>query len=139
VKDRAFGVIWLRGIRAWGRHGANPGEQDIAQPFEIDLMLNVDPTAACKSDELADTVDYAAVHARVVRIVETEHYHLLERLGDAILTAVMEDDRIESATVFVAKPKLLDGATPSVTLTARRTPAARKGRKTRKNKKKREA
>lgn len=109
-------TIALRGIRAWGHHGADPGEQEIAQPFDLDLTLELDLAAARASDELADTVDYAAVHAAVVRIVAGERWRLLERLGERILESLMRDPRIVRATVAIAKPGLLGGATPVVTL-----------------------
>ncbi len=32
-------TIEMRGIRAWGHHGANAGEQDVAQPLDVDLTL----------------------------------------------------------------------------------------------------
>lgn len=108
--------IEVRGIRAWGRHGANPGEQDVAQPFDIDVTLELDLTAARASDDLADTVSYADVHANVVRIVARERFALLERLGEVILASVMEDDCIVRAGISIAKPGLLAGATPVVTL-----------------------
>ncbi|HEY4441375.1 MAG TPA: dihydroneopterin aldolase [Candidatus Elarobacter sp.] len=108
--------IALRGIRAWGRHGADPGEQDVPQPFEIDLTLALDLRAARASDALDDTIDYAALHAVVVRIVAGERYRLLERLGEQILSAVMDDRRIVRASIAIAKPAKLSGATPVVTL-----------------------
>lgn len=117
MKDGPFASIELRGVRAWGRHGANAGEQDVPQPLEIDLSLSADVRGARTSDALADTIDYADVHARIVRIVETESHRLLERLGESILDAVMADKRIVMAAVSVAKPGLLAGATPVVTLT----------------------
>jgi len=49
------------------------------------------------SDRLADTVDYGALHAAVTEIVAQERFALLERLGDAILAAVMRDARIARA------------------------------------------
>jgi dihydroneopterin aldolase len=116
----AFESIALRGIRAWGRHGANAGEQDVPQPLDIELTLLVDVHAARTSDALADTVDYAALHAHVVHLVATERYRLLERLGESILTAVMADKKIVMGSVTIAKPGLLDGATPSVTLSKMR-------------------
>jgi dihydroneopterin aldolase len=118
-------AIAIRGIRAYGKHGANPGERDHVQPFDLDLDLDVDLTAARRSDALADTIDYAALHDRIVKLVETESFALLERLGEAILAAVMGDVRIASARVSIAKPRLLAGATPSVTLRTERTAAAR--------------
>lgn len=114
MSDVRFERIELRGIRAWGRHGANAGEQDVPQPLDIDVVLDADLRAARASDDLTDTVDYAALHADVVRIVRTGRYRLLERLADAILDAVMRDERVAAARVSIAKPRLLDGATPVV-------------------------
>jgi dihydroneopterin aldolase len=108
--------IELRGIRAWGRHGANAGEQDVPQPFDVDLAFELDLSAARAGDDLADTVSYADVHASVVRIVARERFALLERLGEVILDALMTDARIARARVSIAKPHLLAGATPVVTL-----------------------
>ena len=111
-----MGTIELRGIRAWGRHGANPGEQRVPQPLDIDVHVELDLDAASSSDALGDTVDYAAVHAAVVRLVARERFALLERLADAILRELMRDGRIARARVSIAKPALLAGATPVVTL-----------------------
>ena len=136
MKDAPFETIALHGIRAWGRHGANAGEQDVPQRLDIELNLMVDVRAARTSDALADTVDYAALHAQVVRLVATERYRLLERLGESILTAVMVNEKIAMASVTIAKPGLLDGATPSVALSKTRKSAILEPVKRRKRDKK---
>jgi dihydroneopterin aldolase len=112
--------IEVRAIRAYGRHGANPGERDHPQPFDLDLRLDVDLAAARRSDRLEDTLDYAALHATIVLIVRERSYALLERLGDEILAEVMRDARVAAAELTIAKPGLLAGATPAVTLRATR-------------------
>lgn len=112
--------IELRGIRAYGRHGANPGERDHPQAFDLDLTLELDLGAARRSDVLADTLDYAALHATIVRLVRERSYALLERLGDEILSEIMRDPRVATAALTLAKPALLAGATPAVTLRASR-------------------
>lgn len=109
-------LILLRGIRAHGRHGANPGERDRDQPFDIDLKIECDLTRAEYSDALADTLDYAAVHARVVEIVRTRSFALLERLAGDVLADLFTDSRVRAAEITIAKPALLDGATPAVRL-----------------------
>ncbi len=113
-------VIELRGVRAYGRHGAAPHERDHPQPLDLDLRLEVETAAARLSDELADTIDYAALHARILRIVATESHRLLERLGERVLTELMADRRIRSAALTLAKPGLLGGATPAVTIRSER-------------------
>jgi 7,8-dihydroneopterin aldolase/epimerase/oxygenase len=108
--------IVLRGVRAYGRHGASPGERDNPQAFDLDVTAEIDLRAAQASDELSDTLDYAELHARLVEIVASTSHALLERLAGDLLAAVFADDRIVRAEVSIAKPGILDGATPSVTL-----------------------
>lgn len=108
--------ISLRNIVAHGKHGANPGERDRAQPLHLELDLDLDLTRPGQTDELHDTVDYAAVYQTIVTIVEERSYQLLERLGSVILDEIFRDPRIIRASLSIAKPDLLDGATPSVRL-----------------------
>lgn len=82
--------IQLRGIRAVGRHGVLDEEHRRAQPFEVDLDLEVDLAAAGASDALGDTVDYGAVAQLVVDEIEGEHSDLLEHLAARIAGAVLE-------------------------------------------------
>ena len=112
--------ITLRNVRTMGRHGADPGERDREQPFDIDLVLELDASAAELSDELSDTLDYAALHRRLVTVVAGTSFALLERLARALLDAVFEDERVRFAELTIAKPGILAGATPSVTVERRR-------------------
>lgn len=109
-------VISLTGVRAMGRHGANPGERDREQPFDLEIRLEVDLSAAGSSDRLDDTINYAQLHERVVGIVQSTSFMLLERLAAAIVDMILRDARVARAEVYVAKPQLLDGATPGVRL-----------------------
>jgi dihydroneopterin aldolase len=84
-------------------HGALPEEQSRAQPFEVDLDLAVDLRAAGISDDLADTVDYGQVAEAVVKVVETEHHQLLERLAERIAHTVLSWASVTSVTVEVRK------------------------------------
>ena len=86
-----------------GVHGALPEEQVRVQPFEVDVDVEADLAAAGRSDDLADTVDYGALAALVVRVVEEEHCVLLERLAERIADAVRADPRVHSVTVVVRK------------------------------------
>jgi dihydroneopterin aldolase len=109
-------TIELRGIRAFGRHGADAGEKDVPQPFDVDVLLDVDLAAARRSDALAETIDYAALHAAIVEVVATTSYALLERIGQEVLDRILSDPRVMRAEVRIGKPRLLAGATPVVTL-----------------------
>jgi dihydroneopterin aldolase len=109
-------TIALRGIRAFGRHGADPGEKDVPQAFDVDVELDIDLASARRSDALDETVDYAVLHTAIVDIIATTSYDLLERLGQDILDRILRDPRVRRAQVRIGKPRLLSGATPVVTL-----------------------
>jgi 7,8-dihydroneopterin aldolase/epimerase/oxygenase len=112
--------IELRGLRAVGTHGALPEEQFRAQPFEVDLDLQVNLRPAGQSDDLADTVDYGALAESVERVITKERFQLLERLAERIADEVRDDDRVEEATVTVRKlrpPVAVDLASAAVTIT----------------------
>ncbi|HVZ73701.1 MAG TPA: dihydroneopterin aldolase, partial [Polyangia bacterium] len=49
--------------------------------FEVDVELDVEATAAERSDKLADTVDYSKVAELIVGIGVGEPHHLLESLA----------------------------------------------------------
>jgi dihydroneopterin aldolase len=121
VHQRVLDTIELCGIRAFGHHGADPGEKDVAQPFDIDVSFEMDLRAARVSDALADTYDYSVLHTAIVRIVAERSYDLIERLGADVLAAVLADARVRTARVRIAKPNLLAGATPAVILHATRS------------------
>lgn len=109
-------VIRIDGIRAFGRHGADPGERDIVAPFDVNVLLEIDLHPAGQSDDLKDTLDYSVVKNAIVTIVESTSFRLIERLASEIARAVLEDARVAHAEITVAKPGILQGATPSVTL-----------------------
>lgn len=117
--------ITLRRIRAHGRHGAGAHEREHAQPFEIDVVLELDLHDAAQSDDLSRTLDYAALHERLIGTVEATSYSLLERLADDLMAVVFEDRQVLRAEVTIAKPAILAGATPSITL-ERENPAYRR-------------
>jgi dihydroneopterin aldolase len=95
--------ILISGLRELGVHGVLPEEQLRPQPFEVDIELVVDVTAAGASDELEDTVDYGAVCEAVSRVVSSERYRLLERLATRIADVCRGDPRVVGVVVEVRK------------------------------------
>jgi 7,8-dihydroneopterin aldolase/epimerase/oxygenase len=114
------GIIRIRDMRFWGRHGANPGERERIQPIDLDVEMHLDCGPAIAGEDLAETIDYATVLRACERIVTQQSFTLLESLADACLAAVLENPRVERATVRVRKPRVLDGATPEIELSRAR-------------------
>ena len=111
--------IELRGLRVLGRHGALDGEQDAAQPFEVDLEVEADFAAAAADDDLAKTVDYSLVVEKAMDIVRQHRYRLLEALAGAIAEGILELGAVQAVTVTVRKlrpPVAADMASAGVRL-----------------------
>jgi dihydroneopterin aldolase len=98
--------IELRGLRVLGTHGVLPEEQQRAQPFEIDLDLDVDQRRPARSDDLGDTVDYGAVAAAVAAVVAGPHSDLLEHLAARIADAALASAAPHATAVTVRLRKL---------------------------------
>jgi dihydroneopterin aldolase len=92
--------LFLSGIRASGRHGANDGERDHPQEFVVDLDVEVDPYA----DELDATADYRKLAETARTVVEQESFILLERLAQTVAARAVELPGAINATAVVHKP-----------------------------------
>lgn len=98
----------LLGMRFLGRHGVLPEEKVTAQPFEVDLVLHADLADAAERDDLAATVDYAALFDIVREIVEGSSRDLIEALAGRIAEAALAATPpaiVESVEVRVRKPE----------------------------------
>jgi dihydroneopterin aldolase len=102
VSDR----IELRAMRFAGRHGVLSFEAERPQPFEVDVVVELDLAPAGATDDLARTVDYGAVFSAARAVVEGPHVALIETLAERIAAAVLADSPPASAvTVRVRKPE----------------------------------
>jgi dihydroneopterin aldolase len=81
--------IELRGLRFSGTHGALAVEAESPQPFEVDLDLFADLSAAGRSDDLRATVDYGRLCEVVRSVIEGAHITLLERLAEQVAEGVL--------------------------------------------------
>jgi dihydroneopterin aldolase len=108
--------IRIEHIRVAGKHGVSAAERDACLPLEIDIFLTVDLQKAESSDALEDTVNYSAVRKRIVELVESTSFKLLEKLAGVVLNDLFCDPRILHGKICISKPQRLDGATPSVTI-----------------------
>ena len=87
--------------------GVTNAERGLPQTVVINIQCTVDVTAALESDNLTDTLDYAAVVAACTDIARERRFHLLETLANAIADACFAHSCVRSATVRVEKPRKL--------------------------------
>jgi dihydroneopterin aldolase len=100
------GRVSIRDIQAQGRHGVGDAERSLPQPFEVDVAVAADFSAAAATDRLEDTVDYAALQTLVMTRVRNDSFHLIESLAASIGQAIL--DRwpvVTEVEVAVRKPE----------------------------------
>lgn len=97
--------IELSGLRAYGRHGVLDVEARHGQPFVVDLSLELDLSAAARSDDLSDTVHYGEVAEAVVAAVETTRFALIEALAGHLADLALAAGPVTAVTVTVRKPR----------------------------------
>jgi dihydroneopterin aldolase len=101
------GDVWieLRGLRVLTRIGVTDEELERERPLLIDLDLVPARSAATETDDIADTVDYAAVAAAAERVATAGPHRTLERLASEIAGAVLADFGCDEVGVRVVKPQ----------------------------------
>jgi len=92
--------VVLEGVKAEGRHGANPGERIHPQGFVVDLdvLLEFD------RDSLEATVDYRALADMARNTVAQTSFELLESLAEAVAGAIYDISAVVEVTATVHKP-----------------------------------
>ena len=92
--------LFLTGITASGRHGANPGEKDKAQDFVVDLDVEVE----VEDDQLSSTSDYRTLIRTARETVERDSFDLLESLAHAVANHVLVLEGVLKVIAIVHKP-----------------------------------
>lgn len=64
--------------------GINDWERTQKQDVIINVTLFADLTKPCQTDNLADSVDYKEIKTKIIAMVESSNFNLIERLADQI-------------------------------------------------------
>ena len=117
--------ISLIGLRVFGRHGVLAHERRDGQEFVVDAVLWLDTRPAAAADDLALTVDYAAVASRLAAVVSGEPVALIETLADRLAAACLSaHEAVRDVEITVHKPHApLVQSFGDVTVTIRRSRA----------------
>jgi dihydroneopterin aldolase/D-erythro-7,8-dihydroneopterin triphosphate epimerase len=115
--------IFIRDLALRCIIGIFPEERREKQDIIINVVLEADLAAAAVSDQLADTVDYKTLKKKILALVDSSAFNLIEALADRIARLALEDRRVRRATVTVDKPGALRFARSVAVELARTQPA----------------
>ena len=82
--------------------GERPDERTRLQRLRVDVALEI-PDAAAETDDLADTVDYAALAESIRAALVAAKCRMIERAAKVAWEVCRADRRVRSATVRVTK------------------------------------
>ena len=98
------GVVTIKGLESETVIGCYDWEREIKQRLVIDLAMTTDFSAAAKSDDLPDALDYAAISEHVIAFVEDTNFQLLEALSAAIATEIFQNWPVFQLRIDIDKP-----------------------------------
>jgi len=97
--------ICITGLALHAYHGVMAYESKVGQTFTIDMMLEMDLSAAAKSDKVADTVSYDRVVACASDVFCSQRYKLIEAAAGKVAEAVLAAfPVVRSIHVTIHKP-----------------------------------
>jgi dihydroneopterin aldolase/D-erythro-7,8-dihydroneopterin triphosphate epimerase len=100
--------------------GINDEERRNRQDVIINITLETDMNAAGQSDDIKHAVNYRTLTKRIIQLVESSQFYLVEKLATEIARLCLDDPRVVRAIVAVEKPGALR-FTRSVGVTINRT------------------
>jgi dihydroneopterin aldolase/2-amino-4-hydroxy-6-hydroxymethyldihydropteridine diphosphokinase len=113
--------IKIKRLEVFANHGAMPEENVLGQKFLISAELFCDVRKAGQTDDLKETINYAAVADFLKQETEKHTFRLIERLAEYLAQEILlRFSLVEKVTIEVEKPWapiLLPLETVSVTLT----------------------
>jgi D-erythro-7,8-dihydroneopterin triphosphate epimerase len=114
-------IINIKNLRLRTVVGIFEWEKKIKQDIVINLEIEFDGSKAIEKDDIEYTVDYKSVTKKIISEVENREFNLIERIAGDVAKIILEDKRVQRASVKVDKPGALRFAdSVSVTLTESR-------------------
>jgi len=103
-------IIFVRDIRLDTLIGAYEFERRHPRTLQVDIEIGRRSILACKTDKLADTVDYSAVVDVVKEAFATHSFHLLEPLAEMIIGLILDKFDAQWARIELSKTGVVPGA-----------------------------
>lgn len=96
----------INGLELWLKVGCTEAERAFPQRIEMDVSLELSLSAAGKSDDLAQSVDYAAVAEALRQKLTAQSFHLIEAVAEQTADFVLWKYKPGAVTVHIKKRAL---------------------------------
>ena len=101
--------IFIKNLRLRTYVGIHEREQKEKQDVVINIHIQCreDAFESCRTDDIADTLDYKRVTKEIIGHVEDNRFFLLERLVQEVIDLVLAHEKVVHAVVRAEKPNAL--------------------------------
>ena len=100
-------IIKIKNLHLRTVIGFKEWEREKKQDILVNLEMIIPDETAVDTDSVDDSADYKKIKYDIVDSVENSSFYLLERLAGHILDIVMNNQKVERATVELDKPHAL--------------------------------
>jgi D-erythro-7,8-dihydroneopterin triphosphate epimerase len=100
-------IIKIENLKLRTIVGIYEWEKKTKQDIVINVEIEFDGTKAIESDDIEDTVDYKSITKKIITLVEESEFNLIERIAGEAIKIIMENEKVEKASVRVDKPGAL--------------------------------
>lgn len=100
--------IFIEELRVDAHVGIYERERVAPQTLELNLTFGV-PDAAAQRDDIADTIDYAKVIARLREELAARQFNLIETLGEFVVALLFEEFGAPWVKLAIAKIGVMKG------------------------------
>ncbi len=103
-------LVLIEGLEIRTVIGIYDWEREIRQTVRLDLEMAWDISAAGKSDDIADTLDYKAVSKRLISFVEASSFGLIESLAERCARIILDEFHVPWLRLKMSKPGAVRGS-----------------------------
>lgn len=99
--------IYIRDLSLRCIIGIFPDEREKKQDILINVVIWADLSAAGKTDDIKDAVDYKQVTKAILAAIEPSSYFLIERIAQVVADICLTNTHVKRVRVTIDKPGAL--------------------------------
>jgi FolB domain-containing protein len=99
--------IFIRNLLVRGVLGINPSEREKKQDILINMSIDVPPFPINAPDEMNSSINYRSICKRVIALVESSSFQLIETLATHVLQQLFNEFELMRVAITIDKPHAL--------------------------------
>lgn len=103
-------IVYIRDLTVHTVIGVHDWERTAPRPLILNLEMASDFSAAAKSDDIADALDYYSVSEALLEFAKNSHFELIESFAEGAAQTIRERFAVPWLRLDIAKPGAVGAA-----------------------------